>query len=104
VQLALIGRYYERIGDHAVNIGNRVQYMVTGWLPEHSGAARAVARAERAVTADGSDAVAGADGVAGAQPGPGVRATQAGPEGETDGDAGRPELHLAASPDGEAGG
>jgi phosphate transport system protein len=40
VQLALIGRYYERIGDHAVNIGNRVEYMVTGWLPEHSGAAR----------------------------------------------------------------
>jgi phosphate transport system protein len=40
VQLALVGRYYERIGDHAVNIGNRVEYMVTGWLPEHSGAAR----------------------------------------------------------------
>jgi phosphate transport system protein len=51
VQLALIGRYYERIGDHAVNIGNRVQYMVTGWLPEHSGAARmqARARSERGV-------------------------------------------------------
>ena len=44
VQLALIGRYYERIGDHAVNIADRVQYMVTGWMPEHSGAARAVAR------------------------------------------------------------
>lgn len=44
VQLALVGRYYERIGDHAVNIGNRVQYMVTGWLPEHSGAARVEAR------------------------------------------------------------
>lgn len=40
VQLALVGRYYERIGDHAVNIGQRVVYLVTGWLPEHTGAAR----------------------------------------------------------------
>ncbi|MGQ0830982.1 MAG: phosphate signaling complex protein PhoU [Microthrixaceae bacterium] len=46
VQLALVGRYYERIGDHAVNIGERVQYMVTGWLPEHSGAARHAARVQ----------------------------------------------------------
>jgi phosphate transport system protein len=40
VQLALVGRYYERIGDHAVNVGERVRYMVDGWLPEHTGAAR----------------------------------------------------------------
>ena len=45
VQLALVGRYYERIGDHAVNIGERVHYMITGWLPEHTGAARVEARA-----------------------------------------------------------
>ena len=48
VQLALIGRYYERIGDHAVNMGERVQYLVTGWLPEHTGAARAEAKARQA--------------------------------------------------------
>jgi len=35
VQLALIGRYYERISDHAVNIGERVRYMVDGWMPGH---------------------------------------------------------------------
>ena len=44
VQLALVGRYYERIADHAVNLGERVRYMVSGWLPEHTGAARLAAR------------------------------------------------------------
>ena len=44
VQLALVGRYYERIADHAVNIGERVRYMVTGWKPEHVGAARLAQR------------------------------------------------------------
>ena len=48
VQLGLIGRYYERIGDHAVNIGERVQYLVSGWLPEHTGAARAEAKSRNA--------------------------------------------------------
>lgn len=44
VQLAMVGRYYERIADHAVNIGERVQYMLTGWVPEHVGASRLAAR------------------------------------------------------------
>jgi phosphate transport system protein len=46
VQLALVSRYYERIGDHAVNMGDMVQFVVTGWMPEHSGAARVKARRE----------------------------------------------------------
>jgi len=40
IQMAMVARFYERIGDHAVNIGERVQYVVTGWLPEHKGAER----------------------------------------------------------------
>jgi phosphate transport system protein len=35
VQLAVVGRFYERIGDHAVNISQRVRYIATGSLPEH---------------------------------------------------------------------
>ena len=38
VQVALVGRYYERIADHAVNVGGRVRFMVTGeWHDDEGG-------------------------------------------------------------------
>ena len=40
VQLAMVARFYERIGDHAVTISQRVQFIITGWLPENKGAER----------------------------------------------------------------
>lgn len=40
IQMAMVARFYERIGDHAVNIGERVRFLVTGWLPEHKGSER----------------------------------------------------------------
>lgn len=49
VQLAVVARFYERIGDHAVNIGERVSFLVTGWVPELRGAAR---YAERQAASD----------------------------------------------------
>jgi phosphate transport system protein len=36
VQIALLGRFYERVGDHAVTVADRVGFMVTGQFP-HSG-------------------------------------------------------------------
>jgi phosphate transport system protein len=36
VQLALIGRYYERIADHAVLIGAWTRFMVTGEFPSRA--------------------------------------------------------------------
>lgn len=55
VQLALIGRYYERIGDHAVNMGERIAFMVNGWLPEHTSAARLEQRTRRAQASESDD-------------------------------------------------
>ena len=40
----VVARFYERIGDHAVNIGERVRYMLTGWLPEHTRGRGALSR------------------------------------------------------------
>jgi phosphate transport system regulatory protein PhoU len=44
LQLAMIGRFYERIGDHAENLGERTRYIISGWTPESAGAERARAR------------------------------------------------------------
>ncbi|MBI4883963.1 MAG: phosphate signaling complex protein PhoU [Actinobacteria bacterium] len=40
VQLAVVARFYERIGDHAVNIAERVRFVITGWVPDHKKPAR----------------------------------------------------------------
>jgi phosphate transport system protein len=33
IDIALLGRYYERIADHAVSVANRVVFVVTGQVP-----------------------------------------------------------------------
>jgi len=33
VDMALLGRYYERIGDHAVSMGRKIVFLVTGQHP-----------------------------------------------------------------------
>jgi phosphate transport system protein len=35
VQLAMVARFYERLGDHAVNFSLRVLYIATGQVPDH---------------------------------------------------------------------
>ena len=34
VDVALLGRYFERFADHAVAVGRRVIYIMTGEVPE----------------------------------------------------------------------
>jgi phosphate transport system protein len=36
VDIALLGRYYERIADHAVSVANRVVFVVTGQFPDRA--------------------------------------------------------------------
>ena len=56
VQMAMVARFYERLGDHAVNISQRVLYIVAGWLPEHARAARNQERLDALVEAgDGAN-------------------------------------------------
>jgi phosphate transport system protein len=40
VQLAVVARFFERIGDHAVNIGERVRFLVDGWVTDAHDARR----------------------------------------------------------------
>jgi len=51
VQMAMVARFYERLGDHAVNISQRVMYIVTGWMPEHDAALRHSERVANGTTA-----------------------------------------------------
>ena len=37
IDIALLGRYYERIADHAVSLARRVVYLVTGQVPTSLG-------------------------------------------------------------------
>jgi phosphate transport system protein len=55
VQLALVGRFFERLGDHAVNGGERVQYMVTGVMPPLPTASREEDAAVPADAAEGAE-------------------------------------------------
>ncbi|MDA3004526.1 MAG: hypothetical protein O3A62_05590, partial [Actinomycetota bacterium] len=44
VQLAVVARFYERIGDHAVNVSEKTRFIATGWVKERDGISRYKAR------------------------------------------------------------
>jgi phosphate transport system protein len=52
VQLAVVARFYERIGDHAVNFAQRVTYIATGAIPVHESSSRPHAAGVAASTGD----------------------------------------------------
>ncbi len=56
IQMAYVARFYERIGDHAVNVAERVRFVVTGWVPDHKKPERGAA-GDRESTGDGTTAV-----------------------------------------------
>jgi phosphate transport system protein len=43
VDVTLVGRYYERFGDHGVSVARRVVYLVTGDFADERGPAAASA-------------------------------------------------------------
>ncbi|HEY3003035.1 MAG TPA: phosphate transport system regulatory protein PhoU, partial [Kribbellaceae bacterium] len=53
VDIALLGRYYERIADHAVAMARRVVYLVTGELPVAVGGTAAGSGAGAATPSNG---------------------------------------------------
>lgn len=54
VDIALLGRYYERIADHAVSMARRVVYLVTGELPVAIGGTAAGSGAGASPSPNGS--------------------------------------------------
>ena len=48
VQLAVVARFYERIGDHAVNVSERTRFMINGWTREQDAVSRFRSRGDGA--------------------------------------------------------
>ena len=42
IEMALLARFYERLGDHAVNVAERIRYIASGASPHHFSASRAI--------------------------------------------------------------
>ena len=42
IEMALVARFYERLGDHAVNVAERIRYITSGASPRHFSASRAI--------------------------------------------------------------